>query len=244
MAPWGILQHFRRGKVVQSSIIFPEGWTFAQIRARIDASPDLRHESAKLSEDQLLKQIGATEDHPEGLFFPDTYVFDKGSSDLALYRRSYKEMRSQLATVWSMLPKDSPLTSPYEVLILASIVEKETAVDTDRPMVAAVFLNRLERGMRLQTDPTVIYGMGASFDGNLRKQDLIAPTPYNTYVVRGLPPTPIAAAGLNSLRSIAQPPDSKALYFVARGDGSSEFSNTLVEHNRAVSRFQLKGRAK
>lgn len=239
LSPWRILQHLRRGRVLQSSLLIPEGWTFAQIRTRIDAHPDLAADGKSLDETALLASIGATEKHPEGLFFPDTYYFDKRSSAVDIYRRAYRQMQRRLEQAWASRSPGSPLKSPYDLLILASIVEKETGTDEDRPLVAAVFNNRLRLGMRLQTDPTVIYGLGERFDGNLRKKDLLEATPYNTYVINGLPPTPIAAPGASALLATVQPAASKALYFVARGDGSSEFSNTLAEHNRAVYRYQI-----
>lgn len=239
LSPWRVLGHLRRGRVLQSSLLIPEGWTFTEIRTRIDAHPDLLPDAQPLDEAALLARIGATEKHPEGLFFPDTYHFDKRSSALDVYRRAYREMQRRLEEAWASRSPGSPLKSPYDALILASIVEKETGTGADRPLVAAVFNNRLRLGMRLQTDPTVIYGLGERFDGNLRKKDLLEATPYNTYVINGLPPTPIAVPGAAALLATVQPADSKALYFVARGDGSSEFSNTLSEHNRAVYRYQI-----
>jgi UPF0755 protein len=182
--------------------------------------------------------LGAGEKHPEGLFFPDTYLFHKGSSDLDVLRRAYKAMQLRLAAAWERRDTTVPLKTPYELLILASIVEKETGLPADRPQVAAVFANRLRRGMLLQTDPTVIYGLGERFDGNLRKVDLQTDTPWNTYTRAGLPPTPIAMPGLASLQAAATPPPSDKLYFVARGDGSSVFSASLDQHNNAVNKFQ------
>jgi UPF0755 protein len=182
--------------------------------------------------------IGATEVHPEGRFFPDTYAFSKGASDLVVLKRAFAAMQRRLDAAWTQRAPNSPLKSPAEALVLASIVEKETGVPADRGMVAGVFVNRLRNGMPLQTDPTVIYGMGERFDGNLRKRDLLADTPYNTYVRGGLPPTPIAMPGAASLLAAVNPPSTRALYFVSRGDGSSEFSETLPAHNRAVDKFQ------
>jgi UPF0755 protein len=243
VSPWSLLQQLRRGRVLQASLVLPEGWTFAQIRSRLDANPDLRHDLAGLDSIQVLKAVGATEASPEGLFFPDSYFFDKRSSDLELLRRAYQMNQKRLAEAWADRSPDTPLKTPYEALILASIIEKESGDKADRQLIGAVFNNRLRIGMRLQSDPTVIYGLGDSFDGNLRKRDLQAPTPYNTYTQGGLPPSPISSASLASMKAATKPAESKALYFVARGDGSSEFSQTLLEHNRAVRRYQIKASA-
>ena len=237
--PWSLLNRLSQGKVSQAEIVFPEGWTFRQLRARVDAHPELAHETAGWTDAEILRRIGASEAHPEGLFFPDTYLIDKRSSDLDLYARAYRTMRRQLDHVWQQRDPATPLKTPYQALTLASIVEKETGRDADRPMVAAVFVNRLNKGMLLQTDPTVIYGLGEKFDGNLRRRDLETDTPYNTYTRAGLTPTPIAMPSLASLLAATQPATTRALYFVARGDGTSEFSETLEAHNRAVQRFQL-----
>jgi UPF0755 protein len=238
ITPLQLLDKLTRGDVTQAEIVFVEGKTFRQIRAALDAQPDLRHDSVGLSDDELLKRIGATEAHPEGLFFPDTYLFAKQSSDLHVLRRAYHAMQSRLAAEWQSRDQTVPYASPYEALIMASIVEKETGQPADRSKVAAVFANRLKKGMLLQTDPTVIYGMGERFDGNIRKNDLSADTPYNTYTRVGLPPTPIALPGLASIQAALHPPANDLYYFVARGDGSSEFSRTLDEHNRAVAKYQ------
>jgi UPF0755 protein len=208
------------------------------MRAVIDAHPALRHETRELSDAQILERLGAQERHPEGLFFPDTYLFARGSSDLDLYRRAYDSMRKRLDDAWAARAPNLPYKSPYEALIIASIVEKETGQASERPMIASVFVNRLRKGMLLQTDPTVIYGMGLAFDGNIRKRDLQTDTPYNTYTRVGLPPTPIALPGAGSLMAALAPASSDALYFVARGDGTSQFSNSLPEHNRAVNQYQ------
>ncbi|GAB1232753.1 endolytic transglycosylase MltG [Ferrigenium sp. UT4] len=235
-----LLDMISSGKSSQSQITFVEGLTFREMRAVMDAHPDLKHDSSSLTERALLQRIGATEAAAEGLFFPDTYNFSGGSSDLRVLQRAYQLMQQNLAQAWAQRDSDLPLASPYEALILASIVEKETGREADRTLIAAVFINRLRLGMRLQTDPTVIYGLGARFDGNLRKRDLIADTPYNTYARSGLPPTPIAQPGLKSLWAVTHPAKSRALYFVARGDGSSEFSDSLTAHNKAVRKYQLK----
>jgi UPF0755 protein len=238
ITPWQLLEKLTRGDVTQAEITLVEGRNFKQLRALLDAHGDLRHDSLGLTPGQLLVRIGAAEADPEGLFFPDTYLFAKGASDLDVLRRAYRAMQRHLAEEWAARDPAVPYVDPYQALIMASIVEKETGLGEDRPLVAAVFVNRLRRGMLLQTDPTVIYGLGDSFDGNLRKRDLQADSPYNTYVRPGLPPTPIAMPGLASLRAALQPPASDMLYFVARGDGSSAFSRSLEEHNRAVSRYQ------
>ena len=238
ITPWMLLEKMARGDVVQSEITFVEGWTFRQIRAGIDAHPDLRHDTRGLSDAALLAAIGVDRGHPEGLFFPDTYLFAKGTADTEVLRRAYRAMSERLTREWRNRDPDVPYADPYQALIMASIVEKETGSTVDRPQVASVFTNRLRLGMPLQTDPTVIYGLGERFDGNLRKRDLLADTPYNTYTRTGLPPTPIAMPGAASLQAVLAPPESDLLYFVARGDGSSEFSTSLDAHNRAVARYQ------
>ena len=233
-----LLDKLTRGDVTQGELVLVEGKTFRQFRALLNEHPDLLHDSLKLSDNEILLRLGAAERHPEGLFFPDTYLFNKGSSDFDVLRRAYKAMQPRLAGAWERRDTTVPLKAPYELLILASIVEKETGLPVDRPQVAAVFANRLRRGMLLQTDPTVIYGLGERFDGNLRKVDLQTDTPWNTYTRPGLPPTPIAMPGLASLQAAALPPPSDKLYFVARGDGSSVFSASLEQHNFAVARYQ------
>ena len=239
ITPLDLLDKLIRGDVVQEQVTFVEGWTFRQWREALAAHPNLRHDSATLSDMELIERVGATgHESAEGLFFPDTYRFNRGASDLDVLRQASETMQRKLDTLWNARAPDLPFQSPYEALILASIVEKETGLQADRPMVAAVFVNRLRRGMKLQTDPTVIYGMGMTFDGNLKKTDLLRDTPYNTYTREGLPPTPIAMPGLASLSATLNPPPSDALYFVARGDGTSHFSATLEEHNRAVNRYQ------
>lgn len=239
--PFELLTMITRGKVSQGEIVMIEGWNFREVRAALDAHPNLRHDSATLSDVEILQRVGAAEGHPEGLFFPDTYYFAKGSSDLAVLRRAYRIMQGRLAEAWAQRVPDAPFATPYEALIMASIVEKETGQATERPMIAAVFVNRLKHGMRLQTDPTVIYGLGEKFDGNLRRRDLETDTPYNSYTRAGLPPTPIAMPGMDALHATLNPAQSRALYFVARGDGTSKFSESLAEHNRAVTQYQLKG---
>jgi len=244
IAPFDLFGKLTRGEFAMAEMTFVEGWTFRQIRGALDEFPGVRHDSTALTDDEIMQRVGAEPGtHPEGRFFPDTYRFAKGSSDLQILRASYKAMAQHLEKVWATRPADSPLATPYEALILASIVEKETGLSTDREMIAGVFTNRLRKRMLLQTDPTVIYGLGATFDGNLRKRDLLTDGPYNTYTRRGLPPTPIAMPGLASLKAAVNPAPTDALYFVARGDGSSQFSATITEHNRAVTQFQLGGHA-
>ena len=233
-----LLKKLTRGDVTQTEIAFIEGWTFHQMRERLDAHPDLRHDSKGLPESEIMRLIGAPERFAEGLFFPDTYLVSKKSSDIDVLGRAYRTMQRHLAREWSARATRLPYGNAYQALIMASIVEKETGRDQDRPLVAAVFINRLRQGMLLQTDPTVIYGIGGGFDGNLRKSDLLADTPYNTYVRGGLPPTPIAMPGIASIQAALHPAQSQAVFFVARGDGSSQFSATLEEHNQAVNRYQ------
>jgi UPF0755 protein len=240
--PLDLLGKLTRGEFSLVEVKFIEGWTFRQLRDALDGHPNVRHETKGLSDAAVLQRLGLSEPHPEGLFFPDTYRFARGTSDLDLLRAANRALTKRLDAAWADRRSDLPLASPYEALILASIVEKETGRGEDRTMVAAVLVNRLRSGMKLQADPTVIYGLGEKFDGNLRKRDLVADTPYNTYTREGLPPTPIALPGLASLAAATNPAASDALYFVARGDGSSEFSRTLEEHNRAVTKYQRGGR--
>lgn len=240
VTPLKLLNMISKGRVEQSSLTIIEGTTFRQLRAVLNGDPTLRHDSAPLSDEDILKRIGASETSAEGLFFPDTYNYDKGSSDLVVLKRAYQLMQRQLQESWKNRDADLPFNTPYQALILASIVEKETGQPGDRPMIASVFVNRLRKNMRLQTDPTVIYGMGDKFKGNLRRKDLTTDSPYNTYTRSGLTPTPIALPGLAAIQAALHPAPSKALYFVARGDGTSHFSTNLIEHNSAVNRFQLK----
>jgi UPF0755 protein len=233
-----LLSKLTRGDVTQTEIAFIEGWSFRQWRERLDAHPDVRHDTKGLSEAEIMRLIDVAETVPEGLFFPDTYLFDKQSRDIDVLARAYRAMQRHLAREWETRASGLPYSNSRQALIMASIVEKETGRDQDRPMVAAVFVNRLRQGMLLQTDPTVIYGLGEQFDGNLRKRDLLTDTPYNTYTRSGLPPTPIAMPGLASLQAALHPAQSQAVYFVARGDGSSQFSRTLDEHVQAVNRYQ------
>lgn len=234
-----LLEIISKGRVAQSDLTIIEGWTFKQFRAALNAAPKLRHDSSPLTDAEIMQRIGAKENHPEGLFFPDTYNFPAGSSDLALIKRAYQTMQRHLQENWQHRDNNLPLDTPYQALILASIVEKETGKAKDRTMIASVFINRLRKGMRLQTDPTVIYGIGDKYDGNIRKRDLLKDNEYNTYTRYGLTPTPIAMPGKESIAAVLHPAASSALYFVARGDGSSQFSSSLIEHNQAVQRYQL-----
>lgn len=236
--PRSLLQKLVRGEEALRSVTLVEGWTFRQVREALGKADQLKPESQALSPDDIMNQMGKPGVPAEGHFFPDTYTYSKGSSDLKVLQRAMRAMDKKLAAAWALRDPKSPLKSPEEALVLASIVEKETGSPGDRPGIAAVFSNRLQIGMRLQTDPTVIYGMGASFDGNLRKKDLQTDTPWNTYTRVGLPPTPIAMPGKAALLAAVQPAPSNALYFVAKGDGSSQFSTTLDDHNRAVNKYQ------
>jgi UPF0755 protein len=236
--PYGILQKLVRGDEALRAVTLVEGWTFSQVRSALSKAEQLKTDTRGLEPDLIMEKLGKPGTPAEGRFYPDTYTYAKGSSDLAVLKRALRAMDKQLDAAWHQRLPDSPLKSPDELLTLASIVEKETGRGSDRPQIAGVFTNRLKIGMLLQTDPTVIYGMGDKFDGNLRKRDLLADTPWNTYTRAGLPPTPIAMPGKAALAAAVQPAQTKALYFVARGDGSSQFSATLEEHNRAVNKFQ------
>jgi UPF0755 protein len=235
--PMRLLDQLVRGEFAQESLTIIEGWTFKQMRAAIEASTALRHETSKLSDKALMALISPEYKSPEGLFFPDTYLFAKGSSDLALYKQAHSLMLERLNAAWAKRAPDLPYANPYEALVMASIVEKESGQKSERPMIAGVFVNRLKIGMMLQTDPAVIYGIEA-FDGDIRKKDLLKDTPYNTYTRTGLPPTPIALPGVQALEAAMNPAKTQALYFVARGDGSSQFSENLNDHNRAVNKYQ------
>jgi UPF0755 protein len=241
LTPWELLQKLTEGEVTQQALTIVEGWTFAQVKAELKGKPKIRQTLANASDEEILQRIGAGEKHPEGLFFPDTYFFVGGTTDADILRRAYRTMQQRLAAAWAQRGPDLPYATPYQALVMASIVEKETGRSSDRPLVASVFVNRLRHGMRLQTDPTVIYGMGAQFEGDLRKRDLAADTTYNTYTREGLPPTPIAMPGLASLQAALHPAQTNYLYFVARGDGSSVFSTNLADHYRAVAKYQKGG---
>jgi UPF0755 protein len=245
VTPRSLLNKMVRGDEVLESVRLAEGSTMAQVREALARAPALKPATRAMSDAQLMAALGEPALAPEGRFFPDTYAYSRGVSDLTVLKRAHAAMQRRLVSAWAERATDLPLKSMDEALILASIVEKETGRDADRALVASVFANRLRIGMPLQTDPTVIYGLGPAFDGNLRKRDLLADTPFNTYTRRGLPPTPIAMPGAASLRAAVQPATSKALYFVARSDGSggSVFSENLADHNRAVNQFQRGGRA-
>jgi len=241
VTPIQLLDKLTRGDVTQADVKVIEGWTFRQMRAALDASPFLRHDTLGVADAEILKRLGAGESHPEGLFFPDTYLFSKGTSDLRVLQRAYAALSRRLAQEWAARDPSVPYKSPYEALIMASVIEKETGRASERDRIAGVLVNRLRIGMLLQVDPTVIYGLGERFDGNLKKVHLLTDGPYNTYTRAGLPPTPIALTGHASLRAALRPAKTDSLYYVARGDGTSEFSRTLEEHNRAVRKYQLNG---
>ena len=238
ITPRRLLAKLARGEETLRAITLVEGWTFRQFRAALQKEEVLKPDTRGLTDEAVMALLGRPGQHPEGRFFPDTYMYAKGSGDLAVLRRAMRAMDKRLAAAWEQRSPAAAVKTADEALILASIVEKETGKAAERPLVAAVFNTRLRLGMPLQTDPTVIYGMGTHFDGNLRKKDLQADTPWNTYVHPGLPPTPIAMPGKASLLAAVQPAASQALYFVARGDGSSHFSSSLDEHNRAVNKYQ------
>lgn len=240
--PLGLLDQITSGTTGQAGVTFIEGWTFAQMRQALNENDSVKHMTMSETDAQILKEIGAKETNPEGLFFPDTYFFTPNTSDREILKRAYLTMQNKMDKAWLEKSEGLPYQSPYQALIMASIVEKETGRASERPQIAGVFINRLKVGMRLQTDPTVIYGLGERFDGNLRKQDLLTDTAYNTYTRDGLPPTPIAMPGLGAIHAALHPAPTKALYFVGKGDGSHAFSATLTEHNNAVIRYQLGGK--
>ncbi len=238
MTPRALLQVLVRGKEATRSVVLVEGWNFRQVRTALAKAELLKPETAGETDDALMAALGKPGLAPEGRFFPDTYTYSKGSTDVALLERAMRTMDKKLDAAWASRAANLPLKTADEALILASIIEKETGKADDRAEVAAVFINRLRIGMPLQTDPTVIYGLGPGFNGNLRKKDLQTDTPWNTYTRGGLPPTPIAMPGKAALLAAVQPAQSKSLYFVSRGDGTSQFSGSLDEHNRAVNRYQ------
>ena len=240
ISPYQLLLSLNHGKTTQGSVTFIEGRSFAQMREKLANNDAVKQTIANLSDAEILKLLGSNHTVAEGLFFPDTFYFDRNAADIALLKISYDAMQLKLGKAWQGRDKDLPYKNSYQALIMASIIEKETGKASERPMIAGVFINRLRIGMRLQTDPTVIYGMGVQFNGNIRKKDLMIDTPYNTYTRSGLPPTPIAMPGLAAIEAALHPAKTKALYFVGKGDGSHAFSNNLDEHNRAVARYQLK----
>lgn len=241
-SPSDLLELFTRGQPILYSFTVIEGWAFRQMISEMQHYPFIVNTLKGKSDAEIMTALGYQGRHPEGLFFPDTYSFPKGTSDLDFLQRAYHLMQKHLQREWDDRAKNLPITSSYDALILASIIEKETGVAYERPLIASVFTRRLQKNMRLQTDPTVIYGLGEGFDGDIRFRDLKKDTPYNTYLHKGLTPTPIALPGLDSIRAALHPADSKALFFVAKGDGTHYFSNTLEEHNKAVRKFQLKGK--
>lgn len=240
--PSVLLDKIMSGKQMQHALTLVEGWTFNQMMAVINSHEKLTHTLAGLSPAQIMEKLGHAGQHPEGRFYPDTYHFPRGTTDLEFLRRAYVQMEQYLQQEWPTREAGLPIKTPYEALILASIVEKETAVPEERPAIAGVFIRRLQKGMRLQTDPTVIYGLGKNYDGNIRKKDLLADTPYNTYLRKGLPPTPIAMPSKEAIAAVLHPAPGSALFFVSRRDGTHKFSDTLAEHNKAVQDFQLTGR--
>ena len=242
ITPRALLDKMVRGDQILEQLRLIEGWNWRQVRAALAAAPSLKPTTAQMSDEQVMAALGHPGVAPEGRFFPDTYAYSRGVSDLTVLKRAHAAMQRRLADAWSKRMPELPLKSADEALILASIVEKETGIAADRSRVAAVFVNRLRIGMPMQTDPTVIYGLGEAFDGNLRKRDLVTDTPFNTYTRGGLPPTPIAMPGAASLQAALNPAPVKSLYFVSRGDGSSEFSEDLAAHNRAVNKYQRGGK--
>ena len=238
LTPLALYGKIERGEVSQATVQFIDGWNWREVRAALAAQPLLKNDSAGMSDAELMQAIGADETHPEGLLFPDTYFFAPHTSDLSVLRRAYRLQKEKLLAAWETRAPGLPYSTPYEALIMASIVEKETGAAFERPEIAGVFINRLRLRMRLQTDPTVIYGLGERFDGNLRKVDLQKDTPYNTYTRAGLPPSPIAMPGGAAIRAVLNPAKTNALYFVSRGDGTHVFSSNLAAHNRAVNRYQ------
>jgi UPF0755 protein len=232
------------GKVIQYSITLVDGWTFAQALEVVQSNPYLVHRLEGLDADTIMARLGYAGQHPEGRFMPDTYFFPRGLTDIAFLQRAYQAMQSYLDTAWRSRDVGIPVHTPYEALILASIVEKETGLASERRAIAGVFSRRLIKHMRLQSDPTVIYGMGDSYKGNIRRRDLHSDNAYNTYQHAGLPPTPIALPSRDAIDAVLHPEEGDALYFVSRGDGSHKFSATLEEHNQAVIKYQLKGKIK
>jgi UPF0755 protein len=242
MTPDDLLEKFTQGSSIQYNLTVIEGWSFRQMLAAIADDPVIEHTLKGKTNEEIMNLLGYPEQHPEGLFFPDTYRFPKGTSDVDFLRRAYQVMQKHLTREWNQRASGLPLESSYDALILASIIEKETGAGFERPLISGVFIQRMKKNMRLQTDPTIIYGLGEKFDGNIRFRDLKKDTPYNTYLHAGLTPTPIALPGLGAIRAALHPAKTQALYFVSKGDGTHHFSATLGEHNAAVKRYQLKGR--
>ena len=244
ITPYQLLLSLNHGKATQGSITFIEGKTFKVIREKLAKNDAIKGTIQDLSDVEVMRVVGNGEPHAEGLFFPDTFYFNRGTADIVLLKRSYESMQTKLAGAWANRAPNLPYKDHYQALIMASIIEKETGKASERPMIAGVFLNRMRMGMRLQTDPTVIYGMGDHYNGNIRKKDLERDTPYNTYTRAGLPPTPIAMPGLASIEAALHPEATKALYFVGKGDGSHAFASSLVEHNHNVAKYQLNHKVK
>lgn len=242
-SPMAILQQLQAGDVVQYSVTLVEGWTFQQAVEHLSEQPKLQSMLQGLDVERQLQHLDIDVKHPEGWFFPDTYRYVAGTTDVDILRRAYQQLTTTLHAEWNTRAANLPYQSAYDALIMASIIEKETGAPHERPDIAGVFIRRLQQGMRLQTDPTIIYGLGDSYDGNIRRRHLRQKTPYNTYMISGLPPTPIALVGREAIHAAMHPNDGQALYFVAKGDGSHQFSATLEEHNRAVQRYQRRQRA-
>lgn len=242
MSQRDILSAMVNGDQIRYSLLLVEGTTFSDFIESLSKHAKIEQTLTGLKAKEIMERLSYGDQHPEGLFFPDTYTFTAGTKDIDLLRQAYSRMQEELARAWEQRDPDLPYKNPQEALIMASIVEKETGRPEDRNRIAAVFVNRLRKGMRLQTDPTVIYGLGSQFDGNLRKRDLLRDTPYNSYTRRGLPPTPISLPGRDSIFATLHPASTNDLYFVARGDGTSQFSETLREHDRAVRKYQLGGK--
>ena len=238
--PVQLLQILSSGKVIQYTLTLVEGWTFRQVMAAVQADKALRHTLAGLSDPEIMQRLGYPDQHPEGRFYPDTYHFPRAETDAAFLKRAYRRMQQVLADEWTQRAKELPFETPDQALILASIVERETGLPEERARIAGVFIRRLQKGMLLQTDPTVIYGMGERYDGNIRRRDLETDTPYNTYMRKGLTPTPIAMPSRAAIHAVLHPQDGNELYFVATGNGGHYFSNTLSEHNQAVQKYQLR----
>lgn len=238
-SPVSILRHLQSGDVITYQITLVEGLTYSDYVRTLAQAPRLQAQLPADDLDRQLELLDLNIDHPEGEFFPDTYTYIAGTTDVSILRRAHQRLRATLESEWANRSDGLPYESPREALIMASLIERETGVEYERPTIAGVFVRRLQKGMRLQTDPTVIYGMGADYQGRITRRDLRQPTPYNTYVIRGLPPTPIAMPGLAAIRAALHPEPGDTLFFVAKGDGSHQFSVTLEEHNRAVRKYQL-----
>jgi UPF0755 protein len=241
ITPGRLLEQIVNGETLQYALTIVEGWNFRQLMDAVHSNEYLLHTLSDYSDEEIMAQLGHPGEHPEGRFLPDTYYFPRLTTDVAFLQRAYNAMKNLLVAEWPKRDPETQLKTPYEAMILASIVEKETSLPSERKQIAGVFNRRLQKRMRLQTDPTVIYGLGRSFDGNIRRKDLRKDTPYNTYLHKGLPPTPIAMPGRAAVLAALNPAPGEDLYFVARGDGGHQFSANLEEHNRAVVEYQLGG---